>query len=55
MPFNHAVCCIPHALYLPQVQAVSFNYARIERTFFDEALKKDFELLEAKGPRDAEA
>jgi len=37
-----------------EVQAVSFNYARIERTFFDKALEEDFELLEAKGPRGAE-
>jgi hypothetical protein len=37
-----------------QVRAVSFNYARTERTFFDEQLASDFALLEAAAPPRAE-
>jgi len=37
-----------------EVQAVSFNYARIERTFFDKELEAEFEKLEAEGPAGAE-
>merc|ERR1719387_1259651 len=38
-----------------EVQAVAFNYARIERTFFDAELEKDFRAVEAAGPEGAEA
>jgi hypothetical protein len=31
-----------------QVRLVSFNYARLERVFFDEDLKKDYRVLEEK-------
>jgi len=37
-----------------EVRAVSFNYARTERTFFDESLKKHFDALEALAPPRAE-
>merc|ERR1719353_2295722 len=36
------------------VRAVSFNYARTERQFFDAALEAHFKHLEAKGPAQAE-
>ena len=38
-----------------EVQAVSFNYARLERPFFDAELEADFARLEAQGPAGAEA
>lgn len=37
-----------------EVQAVSFNYARTERTFFDEKMKTDFEKLQGEAPEGAE-
>ena len=37
-----------------EVRAVSFNYARTERTFFDETLEADFAALEAAAPAGAE-
>lgn len=37
-----------------RVRAVGFNYARTERTFFDEDLRDDFADLEAQGPEGAE-
>ena len=37
-----------------EVRAVSFNYARTERTFFDEELKGHFDRLEGMGPDKAE-
>jgi dipeptidyl aminopeptidase/acylaminoacyl peptidase len=37
-----------------EVRLVSFNYARLERVFFDEDLKKDYQVLEEKGPDGAE-
>jgi dipeptidyl aminopeptidase/acylaminoacyl peptidase len=37
-----------------EVRLVSFNYARLERVFFDEDLKKDYRVLEEKGPEGAE-
>lgn len=37
-----------------RVRAVGFNYARTERTFFDEDLRDDFADLEAQGPQGAE-
>jgi dipeptidyl aminopeptidase/acylaminoacyl peptidase len=37
-----------------EVRAVSFNYARTERTFFDPALEADFKRLEAAAPEGAE-
>ena len=36
------------------MRAVSFNYARTERTFFDEELKGHFDRLEGMGPDKAE-
>ena len=36
------------------MRAVSFNYARTERTFFDDELKGHFDRLEAMGPDKAE-
>ena len=37
-----------------EVRAVSFNYARTERTFFDQELKGHFDRLEGMGPDKAE-
>ena len=37
-----------------EVRAVSFNYARTERTFFDAELEKDFKKLEAAGAAGSE-
>merc|ERR1719484_500448 len=37
-----------------EVRAVSFNYARTERTFFDDELKGHFDRLEGMGPDKAE-
>jgi dipeptidyl aminopeptidase/acylaminoacyl peptidase len=37
-----------------EVQAVGFNYARLERKFFDEELEADFAKLEAAAPPGAE-
>eukprot|EP00746_Dinoflagellata_sp_MGD_P090315 gnl/MRDRNA2_/MRDRNA2_35659_c0_seq1.p1 gnl/MRDRNA2_/MRDRNA2_35659_c0~~gnl/MRDRNA2_/MRDRNA2_35659_c0_seq1.p1 ORF type:complete len:764 (-),score=151.99 gnl/MRDRNA2_/MRDRNA2_35659_c0_seq1:113-2218(-) len=37
-----------------EVQAVSFNYARTEREFFDKTIEADFKKLEATGPKGAE-
>merc|ERR1711924_369542 len=37
-----------------EVRAVSFNYARTERTFFDDELKGHFDRLEGVGPDKAE-
>lgn len=37
-----------------QVRAVSFNYARTERVFFDADLEKDYEILKSLGPPEAE-
>ena len=37
-----------------EVRAVSFNYARTERTFFDAALEADFSTLESAAPEGAE-
>jgi dipeptidyl aminopeptidase/acylaminoacyl peptidase len=37
-----------------EVRAVSFNYARTERSFFDAELEKDFKKLEAAGAKDSE-
>jgi len=37
-----------------EVQAVSFNYARLERKFFDKDLEADFAKLEAAGPNGSE-
>merc|ERR1712194_929607 len=34
--------------------AVSFTYARLERQYFDEAVKADFEFLDGQGPEGAE-
>ena len=36
------------------MRAVSFNYARTERTFFDDELKGHFDRLEGMGPDKAE-
>ena len=38
-----------------EVQAVSFNYARVERTFFDAELEADYKRVEAAGPAGSEA
>ena len=37
-----------------EVRAVSYNYARTERTFFDKELEADFKKLEAAGPAGSE-
>ena len=37
-----------------EVRAVSYNYARTERTFFDDELENDFKVLKSLGPEDAE-
>jgi len=37
-----------------EVRVVSYNYARTERTFFDEVLEADFKKLEAAGPAGSE-
>ena len=37
-----------------QVRVVSYNYARTERTFFDDVLEADFKKLEAAGPPGSE-
>jgi dipeptidyl aminopeptidase/acylaminoacyl peptidase len=37
-----------------EVQAVAFNYARIERKFFDKAMEADYAKIEAAGPDGAE-
>ena len=41
-------------LRLCKVRAVSFNYARTERRFFDKELEADFRALEAAAPGGAE-
>ena len=33
-----------------EIQAVAYNYARLERVFFDKGLEKDFEILQAAAP-----
>merc|ERR1712161_66531 len=38
-----------------ELRAVSYNYARKERVFFDKELEKDYEILEKLGPDDAES
>ena len=37
-----------------EVRAVTFNYARVERTFFDKELEADFKSLSLLGPKTAE-
>eukprot|EP00591_Stephanopyxis_turris_P009698 CAMPEP_0195528684 /NCGR_PEP_ID=MMETSP0794_2-20130614/30939_1 /TAXON_ID=515487 /ORGANISM="Stephanopyxis turris, Strain CCMP 815" /LENGTH=665 /DNA_ID=CAMNT_0040659859 /DNA_START=116 /DNA_END=2113 /DNA_ORIENTATION=- len=37
-----------------KVRAVSYNYARLERVFFDKELEKDYEVLQSLGPEGAE-
>lgn len=37
-----------------EIKAISYNYARTEREFFDKDLEKDYELLKSLGPEDAE-
>jgi len=37
-----------------EVKAISYNYARTERVFFDKELEKDYELLKSLGPDGAE-
>jgi len=37
-----------------EIKAISYNYARTEREFFDKELEKDYELLKSLGPDDAE-
>ena len=37
-----------------EVQAVAFNYARLERRFFDKEMEADFAKLEAAAPPGAE-
>jgi len=37
-----------------QIQAVSFNYARTERVFFDEKMSKDYEVLQSRAPEGSE-
>jgi len=37
-----------------EVKAISYNYARTERVFFDKELEKDYDLLKSLGPEDAE-
>merc|ERR1712238_493018 len=38
-----------------ELRAVSYNYARKERVFFDKELEKDYDILEKLGPDDAES
>lgn len=37
-----------------EIRSISYNYARIERLFFDKELEKDFEILKGLGPKDGE-
>jgi dipeptidyl aminopeptidase/acylaminoacyl peptidase len=37
-----------------EIKAISYNYARTEREFFDKELEKDYELLKSLGPEGAE-
>jgi len=37
-----------------EVKAISYNYARTERVFFDKELEKDYEVLKSLGPENAE-
>lgn len=37
-----------------EIKAISYNYARTERVFFDEEFEKDYEVLKSLGPDDAE-
>ena len=37
-----------------EIKAISYNYARTERIFFDKELEEDYELLESLGPEGAE-
>ena len=37
-----------------EVRLVSFNYARLDRVFFDDNLKADYDVLESKAPEGAE-
>jgi len=37
-----------------EIKAISYNYARTERVFFDKELESDYELLKSLGPDDAE-
>merc|ERR1712194_651662 len=37
-----------------ELLAVSFTYARLERQYFDEAVKADFEFLDGQGPKGSE-
>jgi len=37
-----------------KIKAISYNYARTEREFFDKELEQDYELLKSLGPEDAE-
>lgn len=37
-----------------ELRAVSYNYARLERKFFDDELKKDYDFLESIAPEGAE-
>ena len=37
-----------------QLKALSYNYARTERIFFDKDLEKDYDILKSLGPKDSE-
>ena len=37
-----------------ELRAISYNYARTERTFFDKELERDYEILKELGPEGAE-